>query len=143
MLSIRNVASVLAFGAFALSTTACGTHAIVAPVRVQSAAIETQSVPPQSQFVVVSGKVASIMPDDTTGLPHQNFVITLDSGKAMTVNNDTKFGSKVTSLKVGSALSIRGVVYHNGNRDGIHWTHHANKANDAGYIKTADGTVFQ
>jgi hypothetical protein len=143
MLSIRNVASVLALGAFALTTAACGAHQVVMPVRVQSSAVETQAVPPQSAFVIVSGKVATILPEDNTGLPHQNFIITTDAGKAMTVNNDTKYGSKVTPLKVGQALSIRGVVYHNGSKDGIHWTHHANKANDAGYIKTADGTVFQ
>jgi hypothetical protein len=143
MLSFRNAASLLALGAIALSTAACGTHAVMAPVRVQAAAVQAQGVPPQSQFQVVTGKVSNILPEDTSGLPHQNFVITTATGKPMTVNNDTKFGSKVTGLKLGDQLTIRGVVYHDGNRDGIHWTHHANKPNDAGYIKTANGTVFQ
>lgn len=144
MLSFRNAASFLALGALALTTAACGAHpTVVMPTRVQSAAVETQSVPPQSQFQIVEGTVSTVLPEDTSGLPHQNFVIKLANGKAMTVNNDTKYGSKVAGLKVGVPLTIRGVVYHDGNRDGIHWTHHANKPNDAGYIKTADGTVFQ
>jgi hypothetical protein len=98
-------------------------------------------------FVTIQAQVAELLPDDNHGLPHQNFVVkesAPQAGLMLTVNHDTKYGKKVAGLKVGDKLTIRGVLYHNGHgRDGIHWTHHKDRADDAGFIKTADGTVYQ
>lgn len=102
---------------------------------------------PALQFVTIKAKVVEILPDDTTGLPHQNFVVqevSPEEGANLTVNNDTKYGSEVPGLKVGMLLTIRGVMYHNGGgRDGIHWTHHKDTPDDAGYIQTPDGKIYQ
>lgn len=121
---------------------ACGAPAPLTASRQQAGAVESQSVPPASAFVVITAKVTKILPKDTQGLPHQNFVVTELSPKAgvtLEVNNDTKYGSEVEDLQVGDELTIKGTTY----PGGIHWTHHANKPGDAGYIKTADGTLYE
>jgi hypothetical protein len=98
-------------------------------------------------FVTIKAKVVKILPDDTNGLPHQNFVVeelAPTEGEDLTVNNDTKFGSEVPNLKVGEVLTIRGVLYHNGGgNDGIHWTHHKDVPGDAGFIQTSDGHLYE
>ncbi|HEY9721187.1 MAG TPA: DUF3465 domain-containing protein [Oscillatoriaceae cyanobacterium] len=103
-------------------------------------------IPPDNQFQTVKGIVDSIMPADNSGLPHQRFVLrqtTPDAGQMLEVDNDTHYGSLVPNLKVGDSLTIKGVEYHDPNKDGIHWTHHANVPGDAGFIQTADGHVYQ
>lgn len=137
--------NVVIAGAVALALSACGLHP-TAPVtgqQLRSTVAQTQAVPPQSKFTVIEGTVTKILPDDNVGLPHQNFIIKDTKGRTMAVNHDTKFGKKVQSLTVGMTLTIRGVEYHDSKADGIHWTHHAKKAGDAGYILTADGTKFE
>ncbi len=137
------VFSLLVVGLVAFAGTGCG-KAPVAGVRVAARAsqVVAQGVPPQSAFVTVAGKVSKLLPDDNNGLPHQNFMVTV-ADEIYTVNNDTKFGAKVPNLAVGATLEIRGTVYHNGSKSGIHWTHHADKPGDAGYIKTADGKTYE
>jgi hypothetical protein len=127
------------------SLTACGTSSagltsarVIAPSQSQ-----VMGVPPQSAFTTLQGTVVKVLPEDNHGLPHQNFVIKDTKGRTMAVNNDTKFGSKVKGLVVGMTLTIRGVEYHDAKADGIHWTHHANKKGDAGFIQTPDGTKYE
>ena len=105
----RNSLLALVAASLAFSLTGCGRH--LAPVQVRtvtSTTAETQSVPPQSAFVTISATVVTILPPDTQGPPHQNFVVMAD-GMRMTVNNDTHYGSEVENLKVGDKLTIRGV----------------------------------
>lgn len=141
--TLQRIASVATISLITLATSACGSHPALMPARVQPASVIAQSVPPQSQFKTVKAIVQSVLPDDTTGLPHQNFVVVTDSGEKLTVNNDTKYGSRVPGLKAGLKLVIRGVEYHGANANGIHWTHHANTSNDAGFIITPDGKIYQ
>ena len=135
--------------AIGMMLNACGAQpSLRLPGQVQQAAsATTQAVPEASAFKIIEGKVSKILPDDTKGLPHQNFVVTavvVDARQAVTVNHNTFHGTRVKNLKVGQTLTIRGVMYRSKNRGlGIHWTHKANKAGDAGYIKTADGVVYQ
>lgn len=145
----RTAALAVSAGFLAMALSACGslqvTRAVPQVVRVAQQ-VEAKAVPPQSAFVTIKVTVKTILPDDTTGLPHQNFVVTTVSptaGLVMQVNNDTKFGSKVP-LKVGDSLTIRGVTYGKPTRpSGIHWTHKADKAGDAGFIQTADGSKYE
>lgn len=101
------------------------------------------SVPRPSQFVTISCTVTQILPPDTSGLPHQIFDVQDTQGDTLEVDNDTHYGSEVQGLYVGERLTIRGVEYHDPNKDGIHWTHHANRPGDAGWIKTPDGQIYQ
>ena len=104
------------------------------------------SVPPPSAFQTIECVVTKILPEDTQGLPHQRFIVQ-DNDSAMTleVDNDETYGEKVPGLQVGEQLEIRGVEYHDisPRKDGIHWTHHARRPGDAGYIQTPDGNIYQ
>lgn len=104
------------------------------------------NIPGPSQFATIQGVVVKVLPGDNSGLKHQNWVIKETSptpGALVTVNNDITVGQQVTPLAVGAAMTIKGVMYHDPGLDGIHWTHHANSPNDAGYIKLATGQTFQ
>lgn len=126
----------------------CGATAIApaAPSRAASSAATAGHSGPLV-FVTIQARVEKLLPDDTTGLPHQNFVVKTiapQDGLTLTVNHDTHYGEKVAGLKVGTVLTIRGVTYGKSDRpSGIHWTHHKDVADDAGFIKTADGHVYQ
>ena len=138
----RNSWLVAAATAIALFNTGCGRHvAPLAPMRPVAQAV-AQGIPPIDAFKVVTGTVVKILPADTDELPHQNFVIQVN-GQLITINNDTKYGTEIPNLSVGQQLTIRGVQYTDPGKIGMHWTHHANKAGDAGYIQTADGHVYQ
>lgn len=103
---------------------------------------------PRLEFVQVAGVIEKVLPEDTRGLPHQVFLFhTRSTNKnipvLLEVNHDIQFGKRVPDLKVGEALTIKGVLYHDRKKDGIHWTHHKDKPGDAGFIKTPDGHVYE
>ncbi len=111
-----------------------------------SSSLSAESIPPQSQFTTIECTVTELLPADTKGLPHQRFEVqetSPDDSMTLEVDNDMTYGEEVPNLQVGDNLTIRGVEYHDPGKDGIHWTHHANVAGDAGYIETADGTIYQ
>jgi len=146
----RNSLVSLSIIAIGLALSACGAQPAVklpGQGQLQAAKATTEAIPEASAFKVIEGTVTKILPDDTRGLPHQNFVVSamiVDARQAVTVNHNTLNGARVKNLKVGQSLTIRGVMYRNKNRAvGIHWTHKAVKDGDAGYIKTADGVVYQ
>jgi hypothetical protein len=141
--------TLLTLGAIALSLSACGTSPTSSALAVRARAatvVAAKGVPPSSAFVTVTAKVTSIEPDDTSGLPHQKFVVTEispNAGKVLEVANDTQFGQKVQGLVVGETLVIKGVTWNDPSSSGIHWTHHASKPGDAGFIKTPDGHTYE
>lgn len=130
-----------------LAIAGCGSVSTLQAPRVTTASVvEAKAVPPQSAFKVVKATVIQLLPDDNDGLTHQNFkvkAISPNEGRVYDVNNSTTHGSKVPNLKVGDVLEIRGTTYQNKDRFGLHWTHKADKPGDAGYIKTADGKIYE
>lgn len=102
------------------------------------------SVPPASAFTTVSGTVTEIEPDHQGRLQHQVFLFqeTSPDQDTLEVDNDITVGERVP-VSVGEPLVIRGVLYHDPGKDGIHWTHHASMPGDAGWIQTPDGTIYQ
>lgn len=122
----------------------CGVPTTLSTARVvDSSAVEALGIPPQSAFKTFDVVVTKVLPEDNSGLTHQNFVVkTVSGGTVYEVNNSTTHGSEVEGLKVGLQLEIRGVVYKDKYSQGIHWTHHANKPGDAGWIK-ANGKVYE
>jgi hypothetical protein len=118
----------------------------VTPLRQALLAESLLRVPGPQDFTTIHATVTQLLPDTNHGLPHQNFVVREDSpsaGLTLEVNNDEKFGTRVPNLQAGEALVIRGILYHDPNKDGIHWTHHTNVPGDAGFIQTPDGHVYQ
>lgn len=144
----RNAVLAISAGFLAMTLTACGNFqaSLSAPsVSRPAQQLQAEAVPPQSAFETIEVRVKAVLPDDNHGLPHQNFVVSEiapTAGMTLEVNNDTKYGSKVP-LKVGDTLTIRGVMYHNKAKHGIHWTHKADKPGDAGFIQTADGHKYE
>lgn len=112
-------------------------------VATSTSTYESLAVPPASAFKTFTVKVSKILPDDNQGLTHQNFVVVANDGLTYDVNNSTTHGQKVEGLKIGLSLTIKGTVYKDSKKQGIHWTHHANKPGDAGWIKTPDGKIFE
>ncbi len=107
-----------------------------------SGPVEALGVPPQSAFKTFEVVVVKILPEDTQGLTHQNFVVKTVKGEVYEVNNSTTHGTEVEGLDVGDELTIRGTVY-TGKKQGIHWTHMADKPGDAGWIKDEAGRVYE
>jgi hypothetical protein len=135
----------------------CGAHVTGAPLaragvpaiasaKAAISAGKLVGVPGPADFTTIHATVKQLMPDTNHGLPHQNFVVVETAptaGLVLEVNNDEKFGTRVPNLAVGEVLVIKGILYHDPAKDGIHWTHHTNVANDAGFIQTPDGQIFQ
>jgi hypothetical protein len=140
----RNSLLALAACALTLSLTACGASPMAshATSALSVNRLVAKGVPPATAFVTITGTVVQVMPDDNSGLPHQKFIV-LSNGQKLEVDNDTHYGTSVPGVAVGTTLTIRGVEYHDTGKSGIHWTHHANANGDAGFIKTADGHVYQ
>ena len=104
------------------------------------------NLPPASSFVVVQGTCIKVLPADNSGLKHQNWQIketSPNAGMVLTVNNDVDFGQSVPGLTVGMVMTIKGVTYHDAHSDGIHWTHHSEDPAIGGFIKLANGQIFQ
>ena len=104
------------------------------------------SLPPASSFQVVQCTCTQVLPDDTSGLHHQRFMVKVsapDPGMVLEVDHDTTFAPRVQPLAVGAAMTIKGVEYHDPGKDGIHWTHHSDDPSIGGYIKLATGQIFQ
>ncbi|HBN07472.1 MAG TPA: hypothetical protein DD435_02115 [Cyanobacteria bacterium UBA8530] len=132
--------------ALAFTLAGCGAASVSTPLTVSynpSTILESKAVPPASAFKTVEAEVQKILPEDNSGLTHQNFIVIGKDGKTYTVNNSTTHGSAVAGLKVGLSLTIKGTTYKNGANFGLHWTHKANKPGDAGWIKTPDGKIYE
>jgi hypothetical protein len=96
-------------------------------------------------FEMVLGAVVKLLPDDNNGLPHQRFILRVEDpfpGRILEVDHNVSMAPPVEPLSVGEPLLVRGVIY-SGSKEGIHWTHHAAKPGDAGFIQTQDGAVFE
>lgn len=124
----------------------CGSPASLSTAQVaDNQQLDALGVPPQSAFKTFTVVVTKILPEDTQGLTHQNFLVKAvspDAGAIYEVNNSTTHGTEVPNLEVGYKLTIRGTVY-TGRKKGIHWTHKANKPGDAGWIKTENGKIYE
>ena len=129
----------------------CGTVSVAKPQGLSVAAPSTieaegrkRGIP--TNFTTIMVQVVKLLPDDSHGLPHQKFVVRQlkpETGMIMEVAHDTKYAPPVDDLRPGDKLVIRGVEWHDQRSDGIHWTHHASKPGDAGFIQTEDGRIYQ
>ena len=137
--------------ALRLAATAFGGAKKRLPVR---QGVEAALPPEPFGFKTITGWIKSLLPDTNPagGLPHQHFWFQADKpsgGLLMRIDNDLKFGTRVANLAPNQALTIRGVAYHDAAQgtlpalDGMHWTHHKDLPFDAGFIRTAAGTIFQ
>ncbi len=69
------------------------------------------------------GKVVKILEDDTTGHPHQRFIIEVHSGHTILVINNLEHGYRVP-VKLGDIVEAKGNYVWNEHGGLIHETHH-------------------
>jgi hypothetical protein len=121
-------------------------------------------VPTKDELTTLKATVVDTLPDrfnPRNGLSHQVLMVKVDTiisgpntadttepvsvkGQVIEVDNDISpcIGSKAP-VKPGQEIFIRGKLYHNDakdgkpDKDGIHWTHKADRPGDAGFIRVS------
>jgi hypothetical protein len=80
----------------------------------------------QARDAQVSGEgaVARILSDDTSGSPHQRFVIRLSSGRTVLIQHNIELAPRIDDLNVGDSISFSGEYIWNEQGGLVHWTHH-------------------
>jgi hypothetical protein len=89
----------------------------------------------QVNFVEGSGMVVTqLLPDDTSGLTHQKWIVRLSNGKLIQAVYNTDMCPRVP-LKVGDVVSMGGQFIWTNQGGLIHWLHHDPKgARPDGYV---------
>jgi Protein of unknown function (DUF3465) len=90
-----------------------------------------------------SGGVERILADDTSGLPHQRFILRLASGQTVVIEHNTDVAPRINDLKLGDTVTFAGEYVWNEQGGLVHWTHHdpVNKHAD-GWLRHND-RVYQ
>ena len=70
------------------------------------------------------GVVSRILSDDTSGSPHQRFIVRLPSGLTVLIEHNTELASRIEDLNVGDQISFSGEYVWNAQGGLVHWTHH-------------------
>lgn len=66
--------------------------------------------------------VTNILPDDTSGLPHQKWQARLSNGSVITVVYNSDMGERVP-VQIGSTFGVGGQFIWTGNSGLVHWVH--------------------
>jgi hypothetical protein len=89
------------------------------------------------------GIVDRILPDDTSGSPHQRFIVRLASGQTLLIEHNIDLAPRIDGLKEGDPISFSGEYVFNTQGGIIHWTHHDPAGRHvAGWLKYK-GRTFQ
>ncbi len=75
-------------------------------------------------FVEVEGVVVHILPLDTDGKRHQNWLFELANGITLKVSHNIDLADPIPNLRKGMRLRIRGEYEYNEKGGVLHWTHH-------------------
>lgn len=75
-------------------------------------------------FVEVRGKVVHVLPLDTTGSRHQNFLLELPNRITLKISHNIDLAPMIPGLRKGMMLRIRGEYEYNEKGGVVHWTHH-------------------
>ncbi|NJR65251.1 MAG: DUF3465 domain-containing protein [Leptolyngbyaceae cyanobacterium CRU_2_3] len=93
--------------------------------------------------VLVSGRVISLLSDDTQGDRHQRFIVKLPNSQTLLVSHNIDIAPRVNRLRVGDQLYIYGEYEWNSRGGVIHWTHRdPNRRHINGWI-SRNGKVFR
>lgn len=75
-------------------------------------------------WIEVSGVVTRLLADDNDGSRHQRFILRLPAGQTLLIVHNIDLAPRVTGLKVGSRVNLRGEYEWNARGGLVHWTHH-------------------
>lgn len=85
--------------------------------------------------------VAQVLPDDTSGLPHQKWTARLSNGSMITVVYNADMGDRVP-VQVGKKFGVGGQFIWTGHGGLVHWVHDDPKGiRPDGYV-FMDGVVY-
>ncbi|HEY9784250.1 MAG TPA: DUF3465 domain-containing protein [Candidatus Obscuribacterales bacterium] len=74
--------------------------------------------------ITVQAPVKKLLPDDTRGIQHQKFLISLSNGTTVLVAHNTGMAPRVP-INAGDVVRIHGEFIWNKKGGLIHWTHHS------------------
>ena len=97
----------------------------------------------KNQFYVEAGNlvVTKLLPDDTSGLPHQKWEARLSDGSLVTIVYNSDMGARVP-VQIGSSFGVGGQFIWTGNNGLVHWVHDdPKKIRPDGYIYL-DGVIY-
>jgi hypothetical protein len=102
--------------------------------RQQQDVIALQKEHARSAEVTVLAPVCRLLPDDTVGLQHEKFLLSLTNGTTILVAHDTSYAPRVP-LQLGSVVRIHGEYIWNPKGGLVHWTHLSDSPfHDSGWI---------
>jgi len=73
--------------------------------------------------VAGQGVVSRVLADDNDGTRHQRFILRLGSGQTLLIAHNIDLAPRLSSLKVGDAVSFKGEYVWNAKGGTVHWTH--------------------
>ncbi|HSE52051.1 MAG TPA: DUF3465 domain-containing protein [Gemmatimonadales bacterium] len=92
---------------------------------------------------VVAGTVERLLEDDRKGIPHQRFIIRIETGTTILVDYNLDLAPRITPLDVGDSVVVRG-EYHWSEQGGrIHWVHRDPSGAPGGGWLRVRGKIYQ
>jgi hypothetical protein len=87
------------------------------------------------------GVVTRILGDDTSGSPHQRFIVRLASGQTVLIEHNIELAPRIADLNEGDTVGFYGEYVWNTQGGIVHWTHHDPAGRHvAGWLKHKDRT---
>ena len=118
------------FGSPEPSTSANTSQELVS----QDGILQAQANRDRKVEVLFSSRVGRLLPDDTKGLPHQQFLVDLNNGSRVKIAHDIKYAPRVP-IQPGDTVTIKGEFIWNRKGGVVHWTHHSDTPrHEGGYI---------
>ena len=90
-----------------------------------------------------SGRVITLLADDTDGSPHQRFILRLNSGQTLLIAHNIALAPRIPNLETGDTVEFYGEYEWNYKGGVLHWTHDdPQRRHVAGWLKH-NGRTYQ
>lgn len=100
----------------------------------ETQALQAQAAQAHKVEITCTLPVKRLLRDDTKGLPHQRFLLSLSNGSTILVAHDTAMAPRVP-ISEGDIVTVHGEYIWNDKGGVIHWTHHSDTPrHEGGYI---------
>ena len=93
--------------------------------------------------VTGEGTVDRILSDDTSGSPHQRFILKLKSGQTVLIEHNIDLAPRIDDLKLGDTVGFYGEYVWNDQGGLVHWTHHDPAGNHVGGWLQHNGKKYE